>query len=459
MAERSWLRHFFILLFVFLRKRDPYMKLHAMLAALACAFPCSLSLAAAPAPAPEVVAYYPGWKSAQFPVNQDNIRASNVSLIQYAFADICWDGEHGNPAPDGGGVSACLDAHGKPAKPANGSIVLPAPLADAANLAKLNELKQDNPRLRVLLSVGGWIWSNRFSDMAATPAARQAFIASALELVRRHSLDGIDIDWEHPAKGGIPCIDGKTCHRVDDKENYVRMASELRSAFELAGKQDGGRHYLITIAAGAHATLVDDSDAPSSWVARLADQLDWINLMTYDYRGVWDASNGALAPLYADPADPLHDKALYADATVTRFLRAGVPASKLVLGLPFYGYGWKQCAPGPHGDGLYQACQGAASGNDGSPTFTYRHLVEQGYLVDGQGGRGFQRHWNAQSRVPSLYNRDSGVFITYEDAQSVAEKVRYIRAKGLRGGMFWELSGDYQHTLGTALSPVLSTQP
>ena len=426
------------------------MKLHAMFAAFVCALPLSAAGAA-----PEVVAYYPGWKSADFPVNERNIRAENVSLIQYAFADICWDGEHGNPAPEGGGVSACLDAQGQPFQPANGSIVLPAPQADAGNLRKLIALKHSNPRLRVLLSVGGWIWSNRFSDVAAMPAARQAFIASALELVRRHGLDGVDIDWEHPATGGIPCSGGKVCHRGDDKENYVRLASELRSAFDHAGKSAGDRHYLITIAAGAHASLSDDSDASPGWLARLAAQLDWINLMTYDYRGVWDAENGQLAPLYADPADPLREKNLHADATVTRFLRAGVPAAKLVLGVPFYGYGWKQCAAGPRGDGLYQACQGAASGNDATPTFTYRHLIEHGYLVDGEGARGFRRHWNAASQVPYLYNRDSGVFISYEDAQSVAHKVRYIREKGLRGGMFWELSGDAQQVLGTALAPIL----
>lgn len=433
------------------------MTLHAMLACFACALPlAATATSAAPAFAPEVVAYYPGWKSADFPVNERNIRAGNVSLIQYAFADICWDGEHGNPAPEGGGVSACLDAQGQPSRPANGSIVLPAPLTDTDNLRKLNALKQSNPRLRVLLSVGGWIWSNRFSDVAATPAGRQAFNASALELVRRHGLDGVDIDWEHPATGGIACIEGKLCHRSDDKENYVRLATELRNAFEQAGKQAAGRHYLITIAAGAHASLSDDSEASPGWMARLAAQLDWINLMTYDYRGVWDAENGQLAPLYADPTDPQRDKHLYADATVTRFLRAGVPAAKLVLGVPFYGYGWKQCVPGPRGDGLYQSCQGAASGNDGTPTFTYRHLLEQGYLVDGKGARGFQRYWNAASQVPYLYNRDSGVFISYEDVQSVAGKVHYIREKGLRGGMFWELSGDAQHVLGTALAPIVT---
>ena len=105
------------------------MTFHAMLASLACALP--LAAVAGPttpaAFAPEVVAYYPGWKSADFPVNASNIRAGNVSLIQYAFADICWDGEHGNPAPEGGGVGACLDAQGQPFRPANGSIVLPTP--------------------------------------------------------------------------------------------------------------------------------------------------------------------------------------------------------------------------------------------------------------------------------------------------------------------------------------------
>ncbi|WP_051781463.1 glycoside hydrolase family 18 protein [Janthinobacterium agaricidamnosum] len=434
--------------------------LHSCLRMLACAPLLLPLLSSGAAPAHEIVAYYPGWKSAAFPVTRQNINPHHVSVIQYAFADICWDGRHGNPDPAAGGVKPCLDEKGRPASPANGTLLLAAPQADAANLQALAALKKENPALRVLLSAGGWDWSNRFSDMAHTPATRRAFIASSLAMLRRFQLDGLDIDWEHPTAVGVPCSAGHVCNRPADKQNYIALARELRSAFDLAGKADG-KHYLITIAAGAHSGFVKDRDGADStkWIVELARSLDWINLMTYDYHGVWDKNNGAVAPLYADPADPAAATGFDADTTVSRFLAAGVAPAKLVLGMPFYGYGWSACAAGPRGDGLYQACGGAAAGNADTPTFSYAHLVEQGYLVpgvDGQperGGNGFTRHWNSAAKVPYLYNPASQVFISYDDTQSLREKNRYIKAKGLRGGMFWELSGDDAgHRLGQALA-------
>ena len=84
---------------------------------------------------------------------------------------------------------------------AEGRIVEGAP-TDAANLAALTALKKDNPQLTVLVSVGGWLWSGRFSDAALTPASRAVFIDSVEAFITRYHLDGLDVDWEYPGMSG-----------------------------------------------------------------------------------------------------------------------------------------------------------------------------------------------------------------------------------------------------------------
>ena len=405
----------------------------------------------------EIIGYFPGWTSSTFPANSTNINANNLTVINYAFLDICWNGQHGNPDPGSGGLSSCKDANGNAITPANGTIVLGDATIDPVNMNNLVALKSVNPKLKVVASVGGWSWSNQFSNMASSSTSRSAFINSAVALMRQYELDGLDIDWEYPTKIGVPCTSGNTCQRTTDKQNFVTLVQGLRSAFDSAGASDGKR-YSITIAAGADQGYVYDPSGSSAWLVQLANSLDWINIMTYDFHGPWDSSSGNVAPLYFDPADKsANASAFYTDAAVTLYLNQGIPANKVVIGEPFYGYGWAGCAAGPNGDGLYQACTGSAVGSQDA-TFNFAFLTDQGYLskdVNGKytvGGKGFVRHWNSAAKVPYLYNPSTKVFITYDDEASIHEKNNYLKAKGLRGGMFWELNGDRNKTLGTVLS-------
>ena len=271
--------------------------------------------------------------------------------------------------------------------------------------------------------------------------------------LRWHAFDGIDIDWEYPTSIGVRCAPGpNNCDRAADKENFVVLARELRSALDAVGVADG-KHYLSTIAAGADKSFVFDPVGSSAWLVRLAANLDWINVMTYDYHGTWEMSAGLLAPLYRDPVDPAP---VNADATVTLYLQQGIPASKLTLGMPFYGKGWKGCAAGPKGDGLYQPCSGLADVPEAA--FEFAQLAEKGYLTkDAQGkytigGLGFTRHWNSAARVPHLYKAATGEFITYDDEASIHGKNDYIVKRGLRGAMFWELNADRHRVLGSVVS-------
>jgi chitinase len=401
----------------------------------------------APAPTYEIVGYYAGW------TGRLDLDARQLTVLNYAFLDICWDGRHGNPAE--GGLVPCRDIDGGAILPPNGCVVAGNPATDAANLARLPALKAANPGLKLVASVGGWSWSNRFSDMAANPETRGIFIDSVVAFLRRHRFDGIDLDWEYPVSIGVRCAAGYTCDRAADKNNFVALARELRAALDSAGAADGKR-YLSTIAAGADRSFVFDLDGSSAWLVELAASLDWINLMTYDYHGTWERAAGFVAPLHRDPADPA---VANADASVALYLRQGIPAAKITLGQPFYGKGWSGCSPGPRGDGLYQPCAGLADVPEA--TFTFADLTDRGYLSrDARGrysvaGQGFARHWNDAARVPYLYNAATQVFIAYDDEASIREKNRYVIDKGLRGAMFWELNADRHGVLRTVVSEEL----
>ncbi|ELX13092.1 chitinase [Janthinobacterium sp. HH01] len=423
--------------------------------ALACALACAPLMAATPVAAPEIVGYYPGWKSDAFAVTAANVGAGKLTMVLYAFVDVCWDGKHGNADPTVNDVAPCQDAAGEAAS-ADGALVLRDAASDGANLQALVALKRRHPGFKVVVSVGGWNWSNRFSNVADAPAARAAFIASAVKTMRRHGLDGIDIDWEYPGEAGVPCVAGEVCARPADKRNFITLARELRAAFDAAGREDR-KHYSITIAAGGNASYVNDGGAASGWLRELASSLDWINIMAYDYHMPWERRSGHHAALHGDARDPVTADGFYAAASVRRYLEAGVAARQLVLGVPFYGYGWKGCPPGANGDGQYQACDGAAAGGvDGGNSYGYGHLLKQGYLAPaGGGGGGYRRYWNAAARAPYLYNAAQQVWITYEDPASLKEKAAYIKAQGLRGAMFWELSADDGHQLLNALSAAM----
>jgi chitinase len=419
--------------------------MRAKLLPLAAALLAALALPCASAAGAEIVGYYPGWKHAAFAVTAANVDAGKLSMALYAFVDLCWDGKHGNPDPSVNDVAPCQ-------QPLNGALAWRDEAADSANLRALVALKQQHPQFKVVISVGGWDWSNRFSNVAASAPARANFIASTLKAMRRHGLDGVDLDWEYPGEAGVPCAAGEVCARPEDRQNFIVLARELRAAFDAAGQQDG-RHYSITIAAGGNGNYVGDG----AWVKQLAQSLDWINIMAYDYHMPWEKNSGHHAALFADAKDPASAHGFHASSSVQRYLRAGVAADKLVLGVPFYGYGWKGCAPGPDGDGQYQACDGGATGGiGGGNSYGFSLLLKQGILTPAfEGGSGYRRYWNASARAPYLYNAAQQVWITYEDPVSLTEKATYIRQQGLRGAMFWELSADGEHQLLRTLSDAM----
>ena len=361
------------------------------LVCLCCSSP--LRAAAGSTPTQVIVAYV-------FP--QDNllregeIAAQKVTRINYAFANI----------KDGRIVNGF--AH------------------DDQNLAALVALKPQNPSLTVLVSVGGWLWSGAFSDMALTRQSRAVFIASVVDYVRSHQLDGLDIDWEYPA------LAGSTNHfRPQDKQNYTLLLRELRLRFNHLEKELHRRLY-VTVATGASQEFLDHTE-----MDKVQKYVDTVNLMAYDYyEPDTDAITGNHAPLFTDPADP---KKGSADESVQEYERAGVPAEKIVLGVPFYGHVWGQVPPTNHG--LFQPGK----------------QIPNAYSAYGSGpqallNQGFIRYWDSVASVPYLYNAEKQVFVSYDDPESLALKSKYVLANKLRGIMFWDYESDHTGALLDAVN-------
>jgi chitinase len=303
---------------------------------------------------------------------------------------------------------------------------------DTENFRRLAGLRRDHPHLKVLVSVGGWTWSGGFSDAALTRESRHRFVQSAVDFVQRHDLDGFDVDWEYP---GLPG-DGNT-HRPVDTQNFTSMMSELRAALDKEGRARG-RQYLLTFAAGAFPAFIEHTE-----LDEVQASVDFVNLMTYDFRvAEVDPVTGHHANLFDNPAD---EKKRSADRAVREFLAAGVPASKLVLGVPFYGRGWGNVAP--ISNGLYQPGKALGKGIG----------LAYGQLAKNMIGRdGFVRFWDSQAQAPYLWNADRRVFITYDDTESMRLKSRYVRERGLAGAMFWQNGEDPTGALLEALDTELN---
>lgn len=406
----------------------------------------------------KIIGYYPSWGAYGRNYNVTDMDVSKVTHINYAFADICWNGIHGNSDPTGPNpvTWSCQDEVGTINVP-NGTIVLGDPWIDAqksftgdtwdkpikGNIGQLIKLKQGNPSLKTIISVGGWSWSNRFSEVAASAATRETFADSAVNFLRKYNFDGVDLDWEYPVGGGLAGNNSKAA----DKQNYTLLLQKIREKLNAAGKADG-KTYLLTIASGAGPTFAQNTE-----LGNIAAVVDWINIMTYDFNGGWQTLSAHNAPLYYDPAAGtagVPDAATFnVAAGVQGHLDAGVPASKIVMGTPFYGRGWANCGAG--GNGQYQSCSGVSNGTWDAGVFDYTDL-EANYINK----NGYTRYWNNTAKVPYLYNSSNRTYISYDDVESFENKTAFIKSKGLGGAMFWEFSGDRNKTLLNKLASDLA---
>ena len=348
-----------------------------------------------------VVGYFAGWGEA----SAADIRADLLTHVIYAFGRI----------RDGRCILTDEPAATAPANAGATTQRIPEPVR------KVLSLKERNPRLKTLVSLGGWGGSAPFSDLAMTEESRRTFARSCAAAAHEFGFDGIDIDWEYPGGGGM------AKGRPQDTRNFTLLLAEIRRQLDEQGAADGKR-YLLTIATPASPEKFGHIE-----LDKVSPLVDFINLMTYDFSGGWSPVTSFNAQLFAADAN---ESSLSVDSSVRGYLAVGVPKEKLVVGVPFYGraFGGVDAA----GDGLFQKHDRKAPRPPSGDEWTYRNLVG-GNLLD---GKTFARHWHDKAMVPWLYDPRSHIMVTYDDPQSILKKAQYARDNGLGGVMIWELSQD-----------------
>jgi len=350
-----------------------------------------------------VVAYVAGYRNFDF----STIRADKITHINYAFVNVVDGQVHFDTSIDN------------------------TPLKKD-DIAKLNTLKKINPDLKVLVSAGGWTWSGGFSDAALTAESRRKFAVSAAAFVDAYQLDGIDIDWEYPNSPGAGNV-----YRPEDVHNFTLLLQAVREELDgLSARKPDHRHYLLTIATGASQRYVDNTE-----LGELQRYLDFLNIMTYDFYHGGDHRTGHHSN-FRPSSSPVRDKNNIINA-VDLHVRAGVPPRKINLGIPFYGRKWTGVKSGEN-HGLFQEAESV-----GDIVF-YRQIVP--CLHDDA----YQQRWDEAAQAPYLWNPKEAVFISYENARSMAAKIQYLKEKGLGGVMFWEYSDDYDGELLDALDRALA---
>jgi chitinase len=278
---------------------------------------------------------------------------------------------------------------------------------DSAVIRHLVSLKSKNPRLKVILSLGGWGGCRTCPQVFATKKGRREFARSVKELGDYFHTDGIDLDWEYPALSNVPGY----AFSPDDKDNFTLLVKQLRKSLD--NQQE------ISFAAGGFTKFLETS---IDW-KKVVPRVNYVNLMTYDLVSGYDTVTGHHTPLYSTPFQ------LESTDHAVRFLDSlGVPRSKLVIGVAFYARIFENADS--INNGLYRP----GRFKRGVP---YR---DQASVLSKDSG--FVYHWDPIAQAPYMYNSAQKLFVTFDDTLSIRLKTRYALEQHLGGIMFWQLAED-----------------
>ncbi len=389
----------------------------------------------------ERVGYFTQWGiyGAEFRVRNlvDNGTAARLTVLNYAFGNVNSSGQCVESTVPGEADPWADYQTSFPAEQSVDGVADMPGQALAGNFNQIRKLKQRYRHLRAQVSLGGWTWSNYFSDAALTDASRKKFVASCIDLYLKGNLpklgddphggpgsgagvfDGIDLDWEWPGSEGEP---GNVV-RPEDRQNFTLLAAEFRRQLDQLGRRNH-RHYSLTAFLPADPAAIDAGFE----VARIHRYFDFFTIQGYDLHGTWESITNHQSALFVPRGDPT-PQGFSVDQTVRAYLRRGMPAHKMVLGVPFYGRGWTGVKDANHG--LFQESEGPAPGHAEAGYEDYKRLKA---LPDFTVYRDF--------RAGFAWLFDGTTFWTFDDPLVMYQKTAYVRWRGLGGVMAWSLDAD-----------------
>jgi chitinase len=372
--------------------------------------------------------------------------AKHLDVLSYAFVNIgtnaagqyectSFDSWADNGTAAGATANTSVDGRGVPTNGLTG------------NFGQLLLLKQKHPNLRIVITIGGAsLPPQAFAAVSSTAANRKHFVASCIaDYIKGHFsgafgqtpnkwetgvsvqqppgppvpdtpglFDGIEIDWEYPTAA--------------DTANFTALMAEFRSQLDQVKKG-----YILSFDAPAGSWAFQNIQ-----LSAVAQSCTYIDLMTYDYAGPWQNQTGFVAPLHRTKFDP--DDTLNVDWSINAYIAAGVPPSKILMGIPFYGYAWTV----ESNSAMYK--KGQFSFGNPLPSSGPAPLNTEGYswIVANAvpAMQNFRDNTTNEGKTATPWLFDGSTFWTFDDQESIYQKTSYARAKELGGAFAWEASGD-----------------
>ncbi|XP_033481669.1 chitinase, acidic.1 [Epinephelus lanceolatus] len=291
---------------------------------------------------------------------------------------------------------------------------------DEQQFVRLSNLKNANPALKTLLSVGGTVNGvSPFISMVARPESRTAFITSAISYLRTHNFDGLNLAWEYPGHNGSP---------PQDKERFTLLVMELAKAFDDDAKDNRRTRLLLSANVAGFRQTIDRAYE----VKKIALHLDFINVMTYDFHGHWEPITGHNSPLYSSSMDSGTHAHHNINSSISDWLALEAPAEKLLLGFPTYGRTYRLTSSA---SGLGAPANGPADAGPYTRTAGFWAFYE---ICDFLPSANTQ--WIPEQKVP--YATYGSSWVGYDDQRSYSSKVEWMTANNLGGAHVWTLDMD-----------------
>ena len=277
--------------------------------------------------------------------------------------------------------------------------------ADSMTLLNVVAQKKKYPKLKVLVSLGGWGGCKTCSDAFSTREGRTAFAISAADIIESYQANGIDLDWEYPGISGFP---GHK-YQPEDRENFTDLLVQLRKYMK-----EGD---ILSFAAGANANEYFKQSIEWDKVMPLVDN---VNLMTYDFYGSGSSKTGHHTPLGSDEFEEGS-----AVSSIKTLINLGVKPKKIIIGSAFYIKTFKNVEN--INSGLYQNAISSRSYNQ----INFDEVKSN-----------FNFHWDSLANAPYAYDSINKIFATFDDHKSIKLKSQYVLDNNLGGIMFWQLMND-----------------
>ena len=374
----------------------------------------------------EIIVYFPNWKLGSRNGNVEDIPWESVTMVNHAFWEIV-------PLSDENETSFDRRAAGKEARTGFG-IRSTLPDSDKVIFEKYREYHSLYPDVKILISIGGWSRCGYFSEMAYTPEGRSSFIKACTDLIKENDwIAGIDIDWEYPSGSndgerkpedesdqGCPIFGTN----LDDRKNFPALLMELKAGLD---KEFGeGKKLLTACASSSTGWTLPNQDWKNA-----AQYVDYVNIMTYDMAGDWDKQPG-----HASSVSGTKNAMAY-------FIIAGVDKTKLNIGIPYYGTGFKLAEATKNPNGARIIVPNGIS-KDFLNLTQIKEFEAQAVPVE---EIGWHRGYNENAGGAYLWNDDENSqyycwYISYECTDAIDGKFALIEHYDLVGVLIWEITED-----------------